>query len=81
MEVEGRAEVVVVVLDQDMGQVMVLGLDTGLVKDMVLVVEEEVEVEVEEEVEAAAAEAAVAEVGQVLAMGPVAAQAMVLVVG
>jgi hypothetical protein len=72
VEVEGREEVVVVVLDQDLGQVMVLGLDPGAVKDMVLVVVEEVEVEVVAVVEA---------MGQGLAMGLVAAQAMVLVVG
>jgi len=43
--VEGREEVAVVVLDQDLDQVMVLGLDTGAVKDMVLVVVEEAGVE------------------------------------
>ena len=69
---EGREEVVV--LDQDLGQVMVLGLDPGAVKDMVLVVMEEVGAEAE-------AEAVVEAKGQVLAMGPVAAQAMVQVVG
>ena len=78
MEVEGREEVVVVDLDQDLGQVMVLGLDPGAVKDMVLVVVEEVEVEVEAEVEVVAM---VEAMGQGLAMGLVAAQAMVLVVG
>ena len=76
MEVEGRAEVVVVVLDQDLGQVMVLGLDPGAVKDMVLVVVEEAEAVAEVEVVAV-----VEAMGQVLAMGLVAAQAMVLVVG
>jgi len=45
--VEGREEVAVVVLDQDLDQVMVLGLDTGAVKDMVLVVLEEAEAGVE----------------------------------
>jgi hypothetical protein len=74
VEVEGREEVVV--LDQDLGQVMVLGLDPGAVKDMVLVVMEEVEAEAEAE-----AVAVVEAKGQVLAMGPVAAQAMVQVVG
>jgi len=72
--VEGREEVVV--LDQDLGQVMVLGLDPGAVKDMVLVVMEEVEAEAEAE-----AVAVVEAKGQVLDMGPVAAQAMVQVVG
>jgi len=74
--VEGREEVVVLV--QDLGQVMVLGLDPGAVKDMVLVVMEEVEAEAEAEAEAVAV---VEAKGQVLAMGPVAAQAMVQVVG
>jgi hypothetical protein len=78
VEVEGREEVVVVVLDQDLGQVMVLGLDPGAVKDMVLVVVEEVEAEAVAEVEVVAL---VEAMGQVLAMGLVAAQAMVLVVG
>ena len=73
---EGREEVEVVVLDQDLGQVMVLGLDPGAVKDMVLVVVEEAEAVEEVEV-VAVAEAT----GQVLAMGLVAARAMVLVVG
>jgi hypothetical protein len=78
VEVEGREEVVVVDLDQDLGQVMVLGLDAGAVKDMVLVVMEEAGAEaVAEEEVVAVAEAT----GQVLAMGLVAAQAMVLVVG
>ena len=78
MEVEGREEVVVVDLDQDLGQVMVLGLDPGAVKDMVLVVMEEAGAEaVAEEEVVAVAEAT----GQVLAMDLVAAQAMVLVVG
>jgi hypothetical protein len=76
VEVEGREEVVVLV--QDLGQVMVLGLDPGAVKDMVLVVMEEVEAEAEAEAEAVAV---VEAKGQVLAMGPVAAQAMVQVVG
>jgi hypothetical protein len=77
-EVEGREEVVVVDLDQDLGQVMVLGLDPGAVKDMVLVVMEEAGAEaVAEEEVVAVAEAT----GQVLAMDLVAAQAMVLVVG
>jgi len=62
--------------DQDLGQVMVLGLDPGAVKDMVLVVLEEAEAVEEVEV-VAVAEAT----GQVLAMGLVAARAMVLVVG
>jgi hypothetical protein len=76
--VEGREEVVVVDLDQDLGQVMVLGLDPGAVKDMVLVVMEEAGAEaVAEEEVVAVAEAT----GQVLAMDLVAAQAMVLVVG
>jgi len=74
--VEGREEVVVVDPDQDLGQVMVLGLDPGAVKDMVLVVVEEAEAVEEVEV-VAVAEAT----GQVLAMGLVAARAMVLVVG
>jgi hypothetical protein len=57
---------------------MVLGLDAGAVKDMVLVVMEEAGAEaVAEEEVVAVAEAT----GQVLAMGLVAAQAMVLVVG
>jgi hypothetical protein len=78
VEVEGREEVVVVDLDQDLGQVMVLGLDPGAVKDMVLVVMEEAGAEaVAEEEVVAVAEAT----GQVLAMDLVAAQAMVLVVG
>jgi hypothetical protein len=55
---------------------MVLGLDPGAVKDMVLVVMEEVEAEAEAE-----AVAVVEAKGQVLDMGPVAAQAMVQVVG
>jgi len=76
VEVEGREEVVVVDPDQDLGQVMVLGLDPGAVKDMVLVVLEEAEAVEEVEV-VAVAEAT----GQVLAMGLVAARAMVLVVG
>ena len=78
MEVEGREEVEVVVLDQDLGQVMVLGLDPGAVKDMVLVVVEEAEAEAAAEVEVVAVAEAT---GQVLAMGLVAARAMVLVVG
>ena len=73
---EGREEVVVVDLDQDLGQVMVPVLDPKAVKDMVLVFVEEAEAVVEVEV-VAVAEAT----GQVLAMGLVAAQAMVLVVG
>ena len=75
---EGREEVVVVDLDQDLGQVMVLVLDPGAVKDMVLEVVEEVEAEAVAEVEVVAL---VEAMGQVLAMGLVAAQAMVLVVG
>jgi len=74
--VEGREEVVD--LDQDLGQVMVLGLDPGAVKDMVLVVVEEAGAGAVAEVEVVAVAEAT---GQVLAMGPVAAQAMVLVVG
>jgi hypothetical protein len=71
VEEEGREEVVVVVLVQDSGQVTVLDTDRGAVKDMVLVDMEEVEAK------AAVEEAAVAaEVGQALAMGPVAARAM-----
>ena len=58
---EGREEVAVVVLDQDLDQVMVLGLDTGAVKDMVLVVVEEAGVEA---VEAAVAVAGDPEVGR-----------------
>jgi hypothetical protein len=61
VEVEGREEVAVVVLDQDLDQVMVLGLDTGAVKDMVLVVVEEAGVEA---VEAAVAVAGDPEVGR-----------------
>jgi hypothetical protein len=76
VEVEGRE--VVVDLDQDLGQVMVLGLDPGAVKDMVLVVVEEAGAGAVAEVEVVAVAEATA---QVLAMGPVAAQAMVLVVG
>ena len=69
VEEEGREEVVVVVLDS--GQVTVLDTDRGAVKDMVLVDMEEVEAK------AVVEEAAVAgEVGQALAMGPVAARAM-----
>jgi hypothetical protein len=78
VEVEGREEVVVVDLDQDLGQVMVLGLDPGAVKDMVLVVVEEAGAGAVAEVEVVAVAEAT---GQVLAMGLVAAQAMVLVVG
>jgi len=74
--VEGREEVVD--LDQDLGQVMVLGLDPGAVKDMVLVVVEEAGAGAVAEVEVVAVAEATA---QVLAMGPVAAQAMVQVVG
>jgi len=74
--VEGREEVEVVVLDQDLGQVMVLGLDPGAVKDMVLVVVEEVEAEAVAELEVVTV---VEAMGQGLAMGLVAA--MVLVVG
>jgi len=59
--VEGREEVAVVVLDQDLDQVMVLGLDTGAVKDMVLVVVEEAGVEA---VEVAVAVAGDPEVGR-----------------
>ena len=73
---EGREEVEVVVLDQDLGQVMVLGLDPGAVKDMVLVVVEEVEAEAVAELEVVTV---VEAMGQGLAMGLVAA--MVLVVG
>ena len=73
---EGREEVVVVVLDQDLGQVMVLGLDPGAVKDMVLEVVEEVEAEAVAELEVVTV---VEAMGQGLAMGLVAA--MVLVVG
>ena len=71
VEEEGREEVVVVVLDQDSGPVMVLDMDPGAVKDMVLVAMEEVEdkAEAEEAVVAAA-------VGQALAMGPAAARVM-----
>ena len=58
---EGREEVAVVVLDQDLDQVMVLGLDTGAVKDMVLVVVEEAGVEA---VEVAVAVAGDPEVGR-----------------
>jgi hypothetical protein len=76
VEVEGREEVEVVVLDQDLGQVMVLGLDPGAVKDMVLVVVEEVEAEAVAELEVVTV---VEAMGQGLAMGLVAA--MVLVVG
>jgi hypothetical protein len=61
VEVEGREEVAVVVLDQDLDQVMVLGLDTGAVKDMVLVVVEEAGVEA---VEVAVAVAGDPEVGR-----------------
>ena len=75
---EGREEVVVVVLDQDLGQVMVPVLDPGAVKDMVLVVVEEAEVVAEVEVVVVAVAEAT---GQVLAMGPVAALAMVQEVG
>jgi hypothetical protein len=68
----------VVDLDQDLGQVMVLVLDPGAVKDMVLVVVEEAGAGAVAEVEVVAVAEAT---GQVLAMGLVAAQAMVLVVG
>jgi hypothetical protein len=71
-----EVEVEVVVLDQDLGQVMVLGLDPGAVKDMVLVVVEEVEAEAVAELEVVTV---VEAMGQGLAMGLVAA--MVLVVG
>jgi hypothetical protein len=77
VEVEGREEVVVAVQHQDLGQVMVPGL--GVVRDMVVVVvvvEEE-----EEEVKVVAVVAAAVEKGMVLAMGLVAARAMVPVVG
>jgi hypothetical protein len=76
VEVEGREEVVVAVQHQDLGQVMVPGL--GVVRDMVVVV---VVVEEEEEVKVVAVVAAAVEKGMVLAMGLVAARAMVPVVG
>jgi hypothetical protein len=74
VEVEGREEVVVAVQHQDLGQVMVPGL--GVVRDMVVVV-----VVVEEEEEEVKVVAAAVEKGMVLAMGLVAARAMVPVVG
>jgi hypothetical protein len=80
VEVEGREEVVVAVQHQDLGQVMVPGL--GVVRDMVVVVVVVVVVEEEEEeVKVVAVVAAAVEKGMVLAMGLVAARAMVPVVG
>ena len=77
VEVEGREEVVVV-LDQDTGRVMVLGMGPGVVTDMVLVVGVEAAAEKEGEVVEEEVEMAV-EAGQVLAMGSAAGQAMGLV--
>ena len=61
-----------------MGRVMVMGMDPGVVTDMVLVVG--VEATTAEEGEVVEEEVAMTmEAGQVLAMGPAAGQAMVLV--